>query len=157
MSRLLGWARDAWTKELEKHRLGQLAVVAFLSGAIWRAFHVLKWHNPTDPKWIYSDMSLYHDLGRRLADPAAVVQASDVTHPPGLTVLVAWCFRHDPSLESFALIQLVVSILCPLALGALAWALFDKLARNVAIIGGSAYYPFVEFSGFMLAEIYFAF
>lgn len=129
-----------------------LTFCAFLYGAVWRWLHVTQWHDPR--QYVYSDMKMYVDLGKRLAQPDYVLRPHDVTHPPGTGELIAWFYERDPDLSSLVHFQAAVSILVPLVLGALAIVAFDRTTARAAVVISSLYFPFIDYAGYFLAEIY---
>jgi len=129
-----------------------LTLAAFVYGAAWRWMHVTRWHDPRE--YVYSDMKMYVDLGKRLAKPDYVLRAGDVTHPPGTTKLIAWFYEHDPDLSSLVVFQALVSIMVPVALGALALVAFDRTTARATVVISSLYFPFIDYGGFFLAEVY---
>jgi hypothetical protein len=144
---------------IRTYLLELVALVAYGIGAYWRVKYILKWHDPR--KFVYSDMKLYWDLGHRLAKEGYQPKPSDVTHPPGLTELIAWFVRRDPEgvekLQTLVNIQLGLSLLIPLCVGFFAWTAFGKRTAYAAIAIASLYYPFIEYGGYFLAEIYMLF
>ncbi len=160
---------------LRSHALELVALVAYAVGVWWRVKYIAVWHDPR--KFVYSDMKMYWDLGIRLAKPGYVPRPNDVTHPPGVSELIAYFARIDGerlgllekksfveefskiALEGKALGQLVqlqlgLSILVPLCVGFLGWVAFGRRTALLAVAVASLYYPFVEYGGYFLAEIY---
>lgn len=132
--------------------LAVLPWLVFVAGVVWRFLFVLKWHDPR--KFVYSDMQMYFELGKRITRPGYKLRALDVTHPPGLTELIAFFYRRDPSLGSLVWFQLLVTALVPLAVALLARLAFGARAWRPALVIASLYFPFVEYGGYFLAEIY---
>ncbi len=132
-----------------------VAIAIFLLGSVWRALHILRYHDPR--KFVYSDMQMYVDLAKRISKPGYQLRPYDVTHPPGLTELIAFFHKRDPSLEQLVHFQLGVTMLVPLAVGAFGWAAFDKRVGRFALCAASLYLPFVDYGGYFLAEIYLTF
>jgi hypothetical protein len=160
---------------LRAHALEIVALVAYALGVWWRVKYITVWHDPR--KFVYSDMKMYFDLGIRLAKPNYVPKVNDVTHPPGVSELIAFFAERDgerlgilgnkgfvEELSKLALdgkalgglvqLQLVLAILVPLAVGFLGWVAFGRRTALIAIAVSSLYYPFVEYGGYFLAEIY---
>lgn len=129
-----------------------LAWLTFAAGVLWRWVFIFKLHDPR--KYVYSDMLMYVELGKRITKPGYKLRALDVTHPPGLTELVAYFYRRDHSLGALLWFQFFVTALVPLAVALLAWLAFGKRAWRPALVLASLYFPFVEYGGYFLAEIY---
>lgn len=130
--------------------------VVFAAGTLWRIGHVLFWHDPR--KYVYSDMKMYVDLGRRVAREGYVLRQGDVTHPPGMTEMLKFFLRRgDDSFLQYTQFQLIITILVPLAVAAVGWAAFGKKTAKISLIITSCYYPFVDFAGYILSEIHLAF
>jgi hypothetical protein len=142
-SRRIPWLFDA------------LTALAYLGGVIWRAFFVLRSHDPRS--YVYSDMELYISLGKRLASATYYPSLNDITHPPGMPWLVSFLYTHDHSFKLLVLLQLLIAALVPLAIGAVAALAFGRSTARLAIIVSSFYFPFIDYSGFFLAEIYMMF
>ncbi|NUO47629.1 MAG: hypothetical protein HOV80_02105 [Polyangiaceae bacterium] len=131
-----------------------LTVVILSAGTLWRYLHVFRWHDPR--KYVYSDMQMYVDLSKRLAQPDHVLRMGDITHPPGMTVLLSWVYSTQPDFARMLWIQFFVAAALPLAVGALAWFTFGKSSGRWAAIATTVYFPFVDFAGYFLAENYLA-
>ena len=129
-----------------------LAWSIYAVGVVWRWFHVVKDHDPRDH--VYSDMEIYVGLAKRLADPGYHLSISDVTHPPGVTTLLASIYARDPSLQTAVYVQFVVCALAPLVIGGLGRFAFGKGNGKAALAVASLYFPFVDYGGYFLAEIY---
>lgn len=129
-----------------------IAALVFLVGAVWRYLHIVHFHDPR--KYVYSDMKLYVDLGRRMARPGYELSILDVTHPPGMTTIVATAVKIDESLGVLVAFQVLVACLVPLAVMWLAVKAFDRTTGLVALSISSLYFPFVEYGGYFLAEVY---
>ncbi len=132
-----------------------IAWVFYALGVVWRWFYIIDWHDPR--KYVYSDMKMYVELAKRIAQPAYVVRMGDVTHPPGNTWLVAYFLQRDPTLYQHIVFNFVICALVPLAVGALGWVSFGKRAGEWSMVVASGYYAFVDFGGYFLAEIHIAF
>jgi len=150
----LAWARDVYRRQMVRFPFlaDVLALVVFALGAAWRAAHLLKYHDPR--KFVYSDMQMYVDLGKRISKPGYKLRPSDVTHPPGMTEVISYFFKADATLQKLVWFQLGVTMLVPLAVGALGWLAFDKKTGRWALVLASLYLPFVDYGGYFLAEIY---
>lgn len=129
-----------------------VTLVVLVAGSIWRYLHVFRWHDPR--KYVYSDMQMYVDLSKRISRPDHVLRISDITHPPGMTELLAWVYQRDPQFGPMLWIQFLVAVLIPPAVGALAWLTFGRSSARWAAIATSLYFPFVDFAGYFLAENY---
>jgi hypothetical protein len=134
--------------------LSALAWVTYALGAVWRWFYVVDWHDPR--KYVYSDMRMYMDLAKRLADPKYVVRMGDITHPPGTAWLLVYFLKRDPTLQEHVYFNFAVCALVPLAVGALGWVTFGKRTGEASMVIASVYYTFVDFGGYFLAEIHIA-
>lgn len=140
---------------IRRYFLELAALVTYGIGAYWRVKYILRWHDPR--KFVYSDMKLYFDLGHRLAKEGYKPQPSDVTHPPGLTELLAFFIRREGDLQSVVTIQLVLSLLIPICVGYFAWTAYGRRTALASVAIASLYYPFIEYGGYFLAEIYMLF
>src|SRR5262249_35849979 len=129
-----------------------LAWSIYAAGVVWRWFHVVRNHDPRDH--VYSDMLLYVDLAKRLADPEYHPSISDVTHPLGLPTLLGSIYARDPSLKTAVYLQFVVCALAPLVIGGLGRFAFGEGNGKAALAVASLYFPFVDYGGYFLAEIY---
>ncbi|NUP08698.1 MAG: hypothetical protein HOW73_21830 [Polyangiaceae bacterium] len=143
--RIVRWLRSPW--------LGvAITAFAFVLGVLWRWAYVLKVHRPTD--FVYSDMKMYVELGKRFAREGYVLKPHDVTHPPGLSELIAYFYRSDPTLANMVRVHFWLTILVPLAVGALGWIALDRRAGLWSLAVTSLYFPFIDYGGYFLAEIY---
>jgi hypothetical protein len=79
---------------------------------------------------------------------------SDMTHPPGLPWLVSWAYRLDPSLKWLAWLQLGISLLVPICIATLAGVIFGRTTARLSLLASSFYFPFIDYAGLFLAEIY---
>ncbi len=140
---------------LRTYLLELVALVSYGFGVYWRINYILRWHDPR--KFVYSDMKLYYDLGHRLAKEGYQPKPSDVTHPPGLTELLAWFVRRNPDLQGLVNLQLALSLLIPLCVGFFAWVAYGRRTALASVAIASLYYPFIEYGGYFLAEIYMLF
>ncbi len=133
-----------------------LPTVATLScylGGIWlRWMYILHKHDPRD--FVYSDMKMYMRLAQNLANPDHIPTALDVTHPPAMSMTLAWFLENYPDLQELVYLQLGVSILVPLSVGLLGLAAFGRKTALWAIAVSSLYFPFIDYGGYFLAEIY---
>src|SRR5262249_44030952 len=127
-------------------------LIAFASGTLWRWLHVTRFHDPR--RYVYSDMAAYLAAAKRMLEPGHVPAVTDVTHPPGASAIFAFFFRLDPSLQSLVWLQFAVAAAVPLAVGALAWVVFDRSTARLAVILSSLYFPFVDYGGYFLSEVY---
>lgn len=160
---------------VRRYLLELIALSAFATGTWWRIQYITRWHDPR--KYVYSDMKMYFDLGIRLAKPGYDLRPNDVTHPPGVSELIAFFARRDglrlgiledrsfvedlskialegKALGGLVLLQLVLAILIPLSVGFLGWVTFGRRTALVAVAIASLYYPFIEYGGYFLAEVY---
>jgi 4-amino-4-deoxy-L-arabinose transferase-like glycosyltransferase len=131
-----------------------LTVVILAAGTVWRYLHVFRLHDPR--KYVYSDMQMYVELSKRIARPDHTLRIGDITHPPGMTELLAWVYKTNPDFAPMLWIQFAVAAAIPFAVGALAWLAFGKSSGRWAAIVTTAYFPFVDFAGYFLAENYLA-
>jgi len=129
--------------------------VAFVSGVAIRADYGLTGHRPQN--FVYSDMQLYVQLGKRLAKTTHTLKPWDVTHPLAFPALLGQLFRLDPSMALAAHVQLVVSVLVPLAAGLLGAAAFGRRTGLATLAATSLYFPYIDYGGFFLSEVHFIF
>jgi hypothetical protein len=127
-------------------------LIALAIGTLWRWLHITRFHDPR--RYVYSDMADYLVVAKRMVQPGHVPAVTDVTHPPGATAIFAFFYRLDPSLQSLVWFQFAVAAAVPLAVGALAWVVFDRSTARLAVILSSLYFPFVDYGGFFLSEVY---
>jgi hypothetical protein len=99
---------------------------------------------------------MYMRQAARWIDPRYTLAPVDATHPPGMGLLIGFFLERDPSLQGLVLFQLLVSCLVPLAVGALALAVFGPGSALAAIAAASLYFPFIDYGGYFLSEIYLA-
>ena len=132
--------------------LGPATVVVFAAGTVWRWLHITQFHDPR--RYVYSDMADYILLAKRMAVAGHTPTVTDVTHPPGVTAIFAFFYRHDPSLEWLVWLQFAVAAVVPLAVGALGWVAFDRTTARLAVVLSSLYFPFVDYGGYFLSEVY---
>lgn len=128
------------------------AIVAFLCGAVWRGLYVLKFHDIRSHA--DSDMRMYLNLAKKFATPGFVPKIDDITHPPATAMLFSWFYRHDETYQSLAYFQTVITCLVPLAVAAFALAVFDRRTATWALIVSSLYFPFIDYGGYFLSEVY---
>ena len=150
----LAWVLDVYERQTKRAPfLGDLlALVVFALGTLWRYYHLVRFHDPR--KFVYSDMQMYVDLGKRISKPGYKLRPYDVTHPPGMTELISYFYKADASLGQLVWFQLLVTSLVPLAVGLLGWLAFGKKTARWAVVIASLYLPFVDYGGYFLAEIY---
>ncbi len=127
-------------------------MVVFAVGVLWRCLHVLKFHDPRS--YVDSDMKMYVNLAKRFATPGFVPTIGDITHPPATGMLFSWFYQRDNTFQSLINFQTVVTCLVPLAVGAFALAVFDRRTAKWAVIASSLYYPFIDYGGYFLSEVY---
>ena len=132
--------------------LNVATLVVFVVGVVWRCIHVLKAHDPRS--YVDSDMAMYIGLAKRFATPGFVAKIGDITHPPATAMLFAWFYKRDNSFQSLVNFQAVITCLVPLAVGAFALAVFDKRTAKWAVIASCLYYPFIDYGGYFLSEVY---
>lgn len=152
MRRALGRVRAALRS---RWALPVLAALSFVAGLVWRWIYLFRDHKPTD--FVYSDMGMYVGLAKRFAKEGYQLTVYDVTHPPGLSELITYFYRSDPSLQGLVQFQFVVTALVPLAVGALGWLAFDRVCGLWSVVVSSLYFPFIDYGGYFLAEIYITF
>ncbi len=135
--------------------------VIYVIGVVLRWFYTTAWHDPN--KYVYSDMAMYVSLARRLSQHNYVLGIGDVTHPPGNTWILMYFMAHFPTLpgeqlpHALVLFLFVISALVPLSIGLLGWVTFGKRAAYGSICLASAYFAFIDFGGYFLAEIHLTF
>lgn len=127
-------------------------LVAFAVGVLWRCLHILKFHDPRS--YVDSDMKMYVGLAKRFATPGFVPTMGDITHPPATGMLFSWFYQRDNTFQSLINFQTVITCLVPLAVGAFALAVFDRRTAKWAVIVASFYYPFIDYGGYFLSEVY---
>ena len=132
--------------------LNVAAIVAFLVGVLWRCLHILKFHDLRSHA--DSDMRMYLNLAKKFATPGFVPKIDDITHPPATAMLFSWFYRHDETYQSLIYFQTVVTCLVPLAVAAFALAVFDRRTAKWALIVSSLYFPFIDYGGYFLSEVY---
>jgi hypothetical protein len=132
--------------------LNVAAIVTFLAGALWRCLYVLKFHDIRSHA--DSDMRMYLNLAKKFATPGFVPKIDDITHPPATAMLFSWFYRHDETYQSLAYFQTVITCLVPLAVAAFALAVFDRRTATWALIVSSVYFPFIDYGGYFLSEVY---
>jgi hypothetical protein len=127
-------------------------MAAYVVGVLWRCLHVLKLHNPL--QYVDSDMAMYVGLAKRFAIPGFTPKIGDITHPPATGMLFSWFYQRDNTFHSLINFQLFITCLVPLAVGAFALAVFDRRTAKWALIASCFYYPFIDYGGYFLAEVY---
>jgi hypothetical protein len=132
--------------------LNMTTLVVFVVGVVWRCLHVLKFHDPRS--YVDSDMAMYVGLAKRFATPGFIARIGDITHPPATAMLFAWFYKRDNTFQSLVNFQTVITCLVPLAVGAFALAVFDKRTAKWAVIASCLYYPFIDYGGYFLSEVY---
>lgn len=143
--------RAAWVA-----KIGYAAAAAtYLVGVLIRYLYLFVFHKPKD--FVYSDMGMYVELGKRLARPGYRLHPYDVTHPPGLSELIAYFIKTDPSLDNLVRFQFVVTAAVPLLIGLFGWLAFDRKNGAWSLAIASMYFPFIDYGGYFLAEIYLTF
>src|SRR6185436_11929354 len=106
-------------------RLEAWAGLAWILGIGVRVWYAFVWRPAS--RSIYSDMEFYLQLARMLRrTPLSSLGPWDVTHPLGFPALLAVALGPNLSLDRPAEMQLVVSVLVPLACGLLGWATFGR-------------------------------
>ncbi len=80
-----------------------------------------------------------------------------VTHPPGLSELIAHFIKTDPSLGNLVRFQFLVTAAVPLLIGLFGWLAFDRKNGAWSLAIASLYFPFIDYGGYFLAEIYLTF
>ena len=135
--------------------LNVATLAAFILGVVWRCLHIFKFHDPHSHA--DSDMRMYLNLAKKFATPGFIPKIDDVTHPPATAMLFSWFYRHDESYRSLINFQAVVTCLVPLAVAAFALAVFDRRTAKWALIVSSFYFPFIDYGGYFLSEVYMIF
>lgn len=128
------------------------AIVTFLVGVVWRCLYILKFHDLRSHA--DSDMRMYLNLAKKFATPGFVPKIDDISHPPATAMLFSWFYRHDETYQSLIYFQTVVTCLVPLAVAAFALAIFDRRTAKWALIASSLYFPFIDYGGYFLSEVY---
>jgi len=130
-----------------------LVAAIVVAGVVLRCFFTLSWNDPRTH--VYSDMDQYLYVARKMIDPSATLDISDATHPPATSFVLGRFLLLDPSLTLAVWFQLLVSVLTPLAVGALGAVVFGLRAGAFAAAAASLYFPFIAYGGFFLAEVHF--
>jgi hypothetical protein len=131
------------------------AVISFFLGLSWRTNFILKSHPPS--AHIYGDMKQYVDFAIRLANPRYQINQGDTALPPGLPFLASWFYRWDPTWHWMDRFFWLISALIPINILFLANRLFGTRTALIAFSLSNLYFPFIEYGGFFLCEIYFLF
>ncbi len=157
-----------------------LAGFAFVFGVVVRIAYILLLHDPR--AHIYSDMQFYCEIGERLSRSDYLAGPGDVTHPPAMGAVICFFNSHGGTLANWfdkklvaaggfvtppgkyqtlrsrltnmVVLQLLLSILAPLAIAMWARAMFDWRAAWMALGVASVYFPFIDYFGYFLAEGY---
>lgn len=127
-------------------------MTAYVIGVLWRCLHILRLHSPL--QYVDSDMAMYVGLAKKFAIPGFTPKIGDITHPPATGMLFSWFFQRDSSFHSLISFQTVITCLVPLAVGAFALAVFDRRTAKWALIVSCFYYPFIDYGGYFLSEVY---
>ena len=127
-----------------------LVLLVFLLGVYLRVRHILFVHDPRD--FIHDNAKLYVWLAERMADPGHVARPVDVFVPPGAPTLFSFFYSHDQSLALAVRAMLLLTILVPVAVGALGWVAFGRATGKIAMAISSVYFPFIEYGGHFLTE-----
>jgi hypothetical protein len=134
-------------------RLDLWAGLAYLCGALFRVWYGVVFRPPSTN--VYSDMEFYLQIARMLRrTPIASLQPWDITHPLGFPAMVAVAMGPRLSLDWPARIQLLVSLLVPLAVALFGLAAFGRRTAMVLLIAASWYFPFIEYGSLFLSEIH---
>ena len=126
--------------------------VVFAVGVLWRCLHILKYHDPRTHA--DSDMKMYLNLAKRFATPGFVPTIGEITHPPATGMLFSWFYQRDNSFQTLIYFQTFITCLVPLAVAAFALAVFDRRTAKWALIASSLYFPFIDYGGYFLSEVY---
>jgi hypothetical protein len=132
-----------------------LVGLVYLAGVALRVNYTLRVQPPQTT--VYSDMSMYVDLAKRLKTSSDPLGPWDVTHPLGFPAMLSFLMGANGSLGRAVVVGLVVGCLVPLAVGLLGWAAFGRRTALLAVGFSSLYFPFIEFGAHMLSEIHFIF
>lgn len=131
--------------------IGLLALSIFALGALWRCLHVLVLHRPTEYMW--SDMAGYCRRALRVFDPAYQPHIGDTIYPPGNEVFLALLHALGGGSWTLAVhAQLAIALAIPIAIAALAHALYGRVVACVAAIIASLHFQSVAYAGYFLAE-----
>jgi len=127
-------------------------LMVYACGIALRLLYTLRIQNPE--RVVYADMGLYVGLGRRYLADGGPVDPGDVLTPMGYPALIAFLLSGGGSLTRVINLQIVLSCLVPLVVGALGWAAYGRRTGLLALVFASLYYPFIEYGALLLTEIH---
>ncbi len=131
-------------------RWARLGVLAYLVGAIWRYYWIFYAHPPTD--YVYSDMAWYVDYAKRLLEPGYPGTIYDTLYPPATGYLLAATYALDPSWQLMLTLQWLMALAVPMLIAYLARTLFDTRVAWLSLILASLWFPFIDYTGYFMAE-----
>ena len=126
--------------------------MVYACGVALRLLYTLRIQNPEHV--VYADMGLYVGLGRRYLAAGGPLDPGDVLTPMGYPALIAFLLSGGGSLTRVINLQIVLSCLVPLVVGALGWAAYGRRTGLLALVFASLYYPFIEYGALLLTEIH---
>jgi len=127
-------------------------LASYAAGVYWRWLYIMEQHDPR--QYVYSDMKMYMKMAERWVDPEYILKIGDVTHPPATAQLFAWFLRWDPTLQYLTNLQFAVCCAVPISIGLLGAAAFGRKTAMWSVIVASFYFPYVDYGGYFLSEIY---
>lgn len=132
-----------------------LAGLVFVVGVYWRWVYLFDIHPPTE--FVYSDMNSYVRAAKRFYDPEITLGIADTVRPPGMGYWLGLAYELDNSWTLAVNVQFVVACLVPLLMLGIGWELFGARVGLLSLMGGSLYFPFIDYAGYWLAEAPFTF
>src|SRR5262245_6994728 len=117
-------------------------ILVYVTGIGLRVGYTL--HVQPPESFITQDMQVYVNLAKRFAEMNGPAMPWDVTHPMGYPALLALLTTGGGSLARVVAVQIVVSSLVPLAVGALGLVAFGRKTGLLAIVFASVYFPFID-------------
>lgn len=102
--------------------------------------------------FIFSDMQNYYGTAERLIDGNTELQ--NIFYPPGYSILIAFLIKAFPT-QAINLLAVLQS-----AIGTITIYLFFRLSQkilrphyaNLFLLGLALYFPFIDYSGYLLSE-----
>lgn len=146
---------DAWLKRRDsgpRPGLGWIAAVVAVTvvGVTWRFLYVFDFHPPEAN--IFSDMKMYVTAALRLNDSAYQPGIADALFPPGTAYLLAVLHGWWGDWMAAAAVFVLLSALVPLLLAVIGCRLYGWRVGLGAMALSSLYFPFVDYTGYFLAE-----
>ena len=127
-----------------------LGLVIYLCAVVWRIYYIFVVHLPLN--FIYSDMQGYFDGAKNIFDPNYTPGLGDTVLPQGTAFFFGLLRLADPTWHLAAVVQCLLSALVPLFLAAIADELHGRRAALVTLVLASLYFPFVDYSAYILSE-----